>query len=164
MVLFVWLQLDRSRPHDVVLAVGAAAFVLYLLEIGYLIYLRSLGGEPATGEMPRSGVLALMGPWFATIGAVVAFGLVIAFVFPDLTKSFPGQVLVYTVTFGTVAVGLVRTVAGPARRATPSTASTASTSASNAPSFWNVASKLVVWQVAAALIGLTFFGPVMLLQ
>jgi len=164
MVLFVWLQLDRSQPQEVVLAIGAATFVLYLLEIGYVIYLRSYGREAAPSDKRRSSVLRVMGPWFATMAAVSAFGLLIAFVFPDLMKSFPGQVLVFTVTLGGVAVGLVRTMTGPFRRSPPSAANGASTGASKRPSFWRVVGMVVGWQVAAAAIGVTFFGPVMLLQ
>jgi len=164
MVLFVWLQLDRSLPHQVVLAVGAAAFVLYLVEIGYLIYLRSFWRDAAPKDTRRTSVLATMGPWFATMAAVSAFGLLIAFALPDLMKSFPGQVLVYTVTFGGVAAGLVRTVTGPFHRVPASAASDASTGGSKAPPFWRVAGMVVGWQVAAAAIGVTFFGPVLLLQ
>jgi hypothetical protein len=165
---FVWLDHNRG-DRQLALSTGSLAFVAYLVEIGYVIYLRVYASTPQPNDpawsKPRVGPLAT---WLATIAALAAFGLSIGFVFPDLPRSFAGSLFVQTVTFGGVAAGLIFAMTGlPHLRrhrelATPIEA--AAPPLHPPPPFWLVALKVIAWQIGSVAIAGLLFGPVLLLQ
>src|SRR5258708_6564548 len=94
---------------------GGEAVFVYLLEIGYLVYLRGYAWSPAPQNAPRRSTSTPFATWVATLLAVVAFGVTIGFAFPDAMKSFLGALFTLTVVFGGIAAGLVFTMTGPLR-------------------------------------------------
>jgi len=165
---FTWL--DRSGgDRQLGLAVGIAAFVVYLVEIGYVMYLRSYATPLAPNEPPREQRFSPMLTWMATIVVLGIFGLTVGFCFPAIFQSFAGQLLVQSVTYAGVAAGLIFTMTGlpPWRRraqmpAAPTLLSTRT--AETPPPFWRVALGVIVWQLAVVVVAFVTFGPVLWLQ
>ncbi len=174
---FVWLSNDPAR-RDEVLPYGGVAFASYLLTVGYGVYFRSYWATPrrVTGRE-----WSPMWRWAATIVGVGVFGVALGVAFPDATNHFAGLLLVQTVTFGGVGVGLVLTVskrptlrergaepraftsepdsAGNART-TPETATPAETP----PTFGKAALRTGAWQVYAFVGAALLFGPIYLVM
>lgn len=150
---FVELQRVPAERDAAMLAAGAA-FAAYLFTIGYWIYLRAYWFPERT--KPRLGPLAR---WMLTIALVSALGVTIGLRFPQLAQTSSGQLLVMSVTFGAVAIGLVLTVtAGGRAPARPTDRATAP------PSFLGTAFRLVVFLVAVYAAGALLLGPVFWLQ
>jgi len=168
MAYFTWLERSRG-DRQLALAVGGAAFVVYLVEIGYLMYLRSYAEPPEPNEPPREQRFSPMLTWMATVAILVIFGLTVGFGFPALFQSFAGQLLVQSVTYAGVAAGLIFTMTGLPhlrRRGQMSAAPTtfSKKTAELPPPFWRVALGVIVWQLAAVVVALAIFGPVLWLQ
>jgi hypothetical protein len=153
-----WLDVPGESHRDLAFAAAVAGFVVYLVEIGYLVYVRAYYGhasEHGGGSFKY---------WIFTMVAVCGFGLLVGIGFPDLMRSIGGRLFVETVVFGGIAAGMVITLTGPphlrrrAPTATPTTPETA------APGFLRTARNLVVWQIIAAAVAVVCFGPVVLLQ
>lgn len=164
---FSWLDVPGASHRDLAFAAAVAGFVVYIVEIGYLVYLRAYYGRPSErGE-------GSFKYWIFTIVAVSGFGLLVGLGFPDLTQSYGGRLFVSTVVFAGVAAGLVITLTGPphlrrrpdgAPVPTPTTEGDRKETGSPPPGFLRLARNLVVWQIMAVAIAVVCFGPVMLLQ
>lgn len=150
LLLSKFVELQRARD-DGALLVGGLAFAAYLFTIAYSIYLRSYW-FPARSPA-RVGPFA---SWMLTIAALAAFGLTIAFAFPELPQTHEGQLFVTTVTFTGVAIGLVLTVTAGGSASPPRAPDV------DPPSFLSRALRLVFLIGAVYVAGAFFLGPVFL--
>jgi len=85
---------------------GVAGFLLYLLEIAYLIYLR---GGPPPGARTRIGPGLC---WGLTIVVVGAVGVIAGFAFNDAVRTYYGLLFLQTVTMALIAAGMVLSMTG----------------------------------------------------
>jgi hypothetical protein len=171
MARFAWLDRYPRERQQLAMNTAIAAFVLYLITIAYVMYLRSYArtpepDEPAGAKKRRIGPMAT---WLGTIAILGAFGVSVGLLFPNVVQSFYGMLFVQTVTFGGVAAGLVFTMTGlphvrrRAKLIVPSAIAPPPPPPAP-PSFWSVALKVVAWQVGSVVVAGLLFGPVILLQ
>jgi hypothetical protein len=151
-----WLLLSRSvelqrARDDGALLVGGLSFAAYLFTIAYSIYLRSYW-FPARSPA-RVGPFAR---WMLTIAALSAFGLTVAFAFPELPQTHEGQLFVTTVAFTGVAVGLVLTVTAGGSASSPRAPDV------DPPPFLSRALRVAFFIGAVYVAGAFFLGPVFL--
>jgi hypothetical protein len=95
-----------SAVPSYVPVVGVVGFLLYLLEIAYLIYLRA---------GPPPGAIVRVGPglcWGLTIVAVSGVGITGGFAFNDALRTYYGLLSLETITMAMIAAGMVVTMTG----------------------------------------------------